>query len=65
MLRLGVCILVYYFVLFMYAFPSETWERGKQQIINRFKEHIFPLSILSSGESEIFDVDVLELDKDC
>jgi len=35
----------------------------EKEIIRRFKDKIFPLSILSSGESEIFDEDVLEMDK--
>ena len=34
----------------------------EQQIINYFKEHSFPLAILSSGQTEIFDIDVLKLD---
>lgn len=34
----------------------------EQQIIKKFKDKIFPLSILSSGESEIFDEDILKLD---
>lgn len=34
----------------------------EQQIIKRFKEHAFPLAILSSGQTEMFDVDVLCLD---
>jgi len=36
----------------------------EQKIINHFKKYIFPLSILSSGDSEIFDVDILQLDID-
>jgi hypothetical protein len=34
----------------------------EQDIISHFKDSIFPLAILSSGESEIFDEDVLRLD---
>lgn len=34
----------------------------EQQIIKRFKEQAFPLAILSSGQTEMFDVDVLQLD---
>lgn len=34
----------------------------ERQIIKKFEDKIFPLSILSSGESEIFDEDILKLD---
>lgn len=34
----------------------------EQQIIKHFADKVFPLSILSSGDSEIFDEDVLKLD---
>ena len=34
----------------------------EKAILKEFNEHIFPLGILSSGATEIFDVDVLKMD---
>jgi hypothetical protein len=35
----------------------------EQKILKDFHNHIFPLAILSSGHSEVFDYDILELDE--
>lgn len=35
----------------------------EKQILQNYKHHLFPLAILSSGHTEVFDIDVLELDK--
>ena len=34
----------------------------EQQIIKKFREHAFPLAILSSGQTEVFDYDILQMD---